>query len=280
MGIRWIGPRAQSVLFAAGLAGMCAVALRAQTTDAATPLQFEVASLKHTLDRGGPGIIKRLPGDRGYYGTNMPLMNYLTVAYQVRPSQIAGPDWISTDNFDLDAKAERPSTVDELHVMLQNLLLERFHITLRHESKEQPAYALVVDKGGPKLAIHDAADKVMLPISPGFGKHDASNVTMAYFAFYLSNTLDRTVVDKTGLDGHYDFKAEWGFEGIPGFTFATPMVSGPPETLMPAEMQGASLPSGPTIFNALRQQLGLRLDPIKIPVERLVISHIETLTEN
>ena len=282
MGIRWIGSRGQSFLFAAAsVAGMCGViTLRAQATDATAPLQFEVASLKHTVDRGAPGIIKRLPGDRGYYGTNMPLMNYLTVAYQVRPSQITGPDWISTENFDLDAKAERPSTVDELHVMLQTLLLERFHMKLRHESKEQPAYALVVDKGGPKLAIHDAADKVMLPIQPGFGKHDASNVTMTYFAFYLSQTLDRTVVDKTSLDGHYDFKAEWGFDGIPGFTLATPMASGPPGTPMPADMLAASLPSGPTIFNALRQQLGLRLDPIKIPVERLAIDHIEALTEN
>src|ERR1035438_4548552 len=121
MGIRWIGRCGQSVLFAAaGVAGMCAVSLRAQSTDAAAPLQFEVASLKHTVDRGAPGIIKRLPGDRGYYGSNMPLMNYLTVAYQVRPSQITGPDWISTENFDLDAKAERPSQIDRKSTRLNS----------------------------------------------------------------------------------------------------------------------------------------------------------------
>jgi uncharacterized protein (TIGR03435 family) len=172
--------------------------------------------------------------------------------------------------------------------MLQNLLLERFHIKLHRESKDQPAYALVVDKGGPKLADHDPADKPMLPILGIFGKINASNVTMTYFAFYLSNTLDRTVVDRTGLDGHYDFKAEWGPDGISGVSMQMAMPPQPPGAAgpeRPMEMQMATqmtpLANLPTIFDALKHQLGLRLDPIKIPVEHLVIDHIEQKpTEN
>jgi uncharacterized protein (TIGR03435 family) len=194
----------------------------------------------------------------------------------VRATQITGPDWISTDHFELNAKAERPSTVDELHVMLQHLLEERFHMKIRHESREQPAYALVVEKGGPKLKIHDPEDRVMLPINPGFGMHNASNVTMPYFAFYLSQEVDRTVIDKTGLDGHYDFQVEWGFDR----GAAMPMPAAPPGTSPAMEMREAQIPTGPTLFNALRQQLGLRLDPIKAPVEHLAIDHIEKLAEN
>jgi uncharacterized protein (TIGR03435 family) len=214
----------------------------------------------------------------------MPLMSYLTIAYQLRPTQVSGPDWLSTEFLDMEAKSDRTCTVDELHVMLQNLLLERFHIKLHRESKDQPAYALVVDKGGRKLTDHDPADKVTLPILGSFGKINGSNITMTYFTFYLSNTLDRTVVDRTGLDGHYDFKAEWGFEGMPGMQMAMPPASPVAAgTGTPVEMPASALSSLsnlPSIFDALKHQLGLRLDPIKIPVERLVIDHIETLTEN
>jgi uncharacterized protein (TIGR03435 family) len=274
-------------LYRLGRSTLCAVvcligavlSLHAQSTGAAAPIQFEVASLKPASDLMAPGIIRRMPGDRGYFGTNMPLLSYLTVAYQVRASQISGPDWIS-DHFDLDAKAERPSTVDELHVMLQHLLEERFHLKLRRESKEQAGYALVVDKGGPKLNIHPPEDRTLLPISPGWGKHTGTNVTMPYFAFYLSNELDRTVVDRTGLDGHYDFQVEWAGDRV---NAAMPMPAAPagsPGAPAPMEMREAQLPTGPTIFNALKQQLGLRLDPAKVPVEHLVVEHIEKLVEN
>jgi len=292
MGIRRIRHSRSAILVvAAGVAGLCGVSLRAQSTEAAAPLQFDVASVKPTGDRNQPGLITRPPGSRSYHGVNMALMNYLTVAYQVRPAQISGPDWLTTEFFDLEAKADRTCTVDELHVMLQNLLLERFHIKLHRESKDQPAYALVADKGGPKLTNHDPADKLMLPISGTFGKINASNVTMTYFAFYLSNTLDRTVIDRTGLDGHYDFKAEWGLDGIAGISMQMAMPPPPPGAAgsdRPMEMQMATqmatqmapLANLPAIFDALKHQLGLRLDPIKIPVEHLVIDHIEPLTEN
>jgi uncharacterized protein (TIGR03435 family) len=251
------------------------LSLHAQTA----PLQFEVASMKATVDPTLAGIIKRMPGERGYFGANMPLMAYIRIAYQLRDSQITSPDWLSRQNYDLDAKAEKPSTPDELHVMLQQLLLERFHMKVRRETREQSGFVLVVEKGGVKMQDHDPEDKVILPIMPGSGTHVGTNVTMPYFAFYLSNELDKTVVDKTGLDGHYDFRANWMAEGAN----VMPMQMAPPspDNVVSMEMRAsmAPMPSMPTIFVALKQ-LGLRLDPAKVPAEHLVIEHIEQLTEN
>jgi len=266
MQFRW----ARSFVFAAA-----SLSLQAQTA----PPQFEVASLKPTVDNTLAGIIKRMPGESGYFGTNMPLMAYIRIAYQLRDSQITCPDWLSRQNYDLNAKAEKPSTPDELHVMLQQLLLERFHMKVRRETREQSGYLLVVDKGGPKMQDHDPEDKVILPISPGYGTHVGANVAMPYFAFYLSNELDKTVVDKTGLTGHYDFKADWMLEGFSVMPMAPALRS--PDNVAPMEMRPniPQMPSLPTIFVALKQ-LGLRLDPAKVPAEHLVIEHIEQLTEN
>src|ERR1043165_2006820 len=100
-------------------------------------LQFEVAVMKPTADHNAPGLIVHLPGERGYRGGNMPLIDYLRVAFQVRPDQISGPDWIFTENFDMEGKADRTCTADELHTMLQHLLIERFRIRLHHATQDE-----------------------------------------------------------------------------------------------------------------------------------------------
>jgi uncharacterized protein (TIGR03435 family) len=263
MKLHWV------LLFAASLS------LQPQAPDAMANLQFEVASLKPTVDMNVPGIIKRMPGDRGYVGTNMPLMSYIRVAYQVRDSQVAKGDALLTENFDLDAKAERASTPDELHVMLQHLLEERFHLKMRREIKEEQGYVLVVDKGGPKMDVHAPEDYNRMPLPIVDGVHNGINVTMPYLAFFLSTELDRTVIDKTGLDGGYDFKVEWYTERGPGAA-----VTANPTDAVPMEFRQAPRPTGPTVFVALQKTLGLRLDAAKVPTEKLVIEHIEKLTEN
>src|SRR5580704_4127630 len=101
---------------------------QAQTADPGAHLQFEVAVFKPAADINAPGLIVHLPGERGYRGTNMSLMNYFMVAYQVRGDQITGPEWISHETFDMEGKADRTCTADELHQMLQHLLEERFHL--------------------------------------------------------------------------------------------------------------------------------------------------------
>ncbi len=233
------------------------------------------------MDRNAPGLIVHLPGERGYRGTNMPLLSYLTVAFQVRADQISGPDWLPTMYLDMEGKADHTCTADELHQMLQHLLVDRFQIKMHMETKPVSGYNLVIDTGGPKLADHDPEDHLMLPIQfgPG-GERRGKNVSMQYLAFYLSQDIGLTVVDQTGLKGHYDFTAKWGFDGpmvmMPPSQGPAPPPPGPPPSL---EMQAAP-PSGTPVFEALRKQLGLRLDKAKVPSQHIVIDHIEPLAAN
>ena len=98
----------------------------------------------------------------------MPLRLLIRIAYGVTDRQLSGgPDWINTETFDMDAKAEQPATVDELHLMLRTLLEERFQLKVHRETKEQAVYALVVDKGGPKMTVHQPVETDYPPISGG-----------------------------------------------------------------------------------------------------------------
>jgi uncharacterized protein (TIGR03435 family) len=219
---------------------------------------FEVASVKPSAPGGRGGIVRMLPGNQTYIAQNMPLRVIMTVAYSVTDRQIAGgPDWMNTEPYDITAKADRRCTVEELHDMLARLLEERFHLKIRHEKREMPVWALTVDKGGPKLTEHDAADLDHPPFGPGPGPNGrgttGKNVSMNYFAFMLSRMLDRNVVDRTGLTKNYDLSIDFARE-IPG--------QDPP-------------PDVPSIFTALKEQLGLKLEAAKGPVESLVIEKAE-----
>jgi uncharacterized protein (TIGR03435 family) len=246
------------------------LALQAQSSDPKAGLQFDVAVMKPTADRSLNGLIVHLPAETGYRGANMPLMSYLTVAYQVRPDQISGPNWLTTDNFDMEGKAGRTCTADELHQMLEQLLVERFHITLHRETKLVPGYSLAVDKAGSKMAEHDATDLVMMPIQGGPGMYRGKNVAMQYFAFYLSQQLGETVVNKTGLTGHYDFNVEW----------AIPPMPAPPPGGAEAPMMMSLADMNAGVFDALRKQLGLRLEKGKVEATQIVIDHIEKIAGN
>ena len=263
---RFDSPRRRlgTAALAAAIAVTFAIGVRGQSqSDTQAPLVFEVASVKPSAPGGRGGIIRPLPGNQTYVGTNVPLRLIMTVAYSVTDRQISGgPAWIGTDPFDITAKASRPGTTDELHRMLQNLLEDRFQLKVRRETRESPAWALMVDKGGSKMAEHDAQDLDHPPIGPnssGRRGFSGRNVNMNYFAFYLSRILDRNVIDRTGLPAHYDLNVEF-----------TPEPVGPrPEGAEPPP------PEGPNIFTALREQLGLRLETAKGPVEFLVIEHVE-----
>jgi uncharacterized protein (TIGR03435 family) len=184
----------------------------------------------------------------------------------VRDTQISGaPSWFGTDRYDLNAKAERPSSIEELHIMLQNLLAERCGLKIHKESTETSGFALVIDKGAHKLTEHDAADKNYPPITPaGPGKVRGINATVNLFALFLSRALDVPVVDKTGLAAHYDFN----FEVVPD------RVAGPDgqERVVP--------PDAGMISAALKAQLGLRLEPAKVTTERIIIDHVEKPSAN
>jgi uncharacterized protein (TIGR03435 family) len=264
--LRWLAPGVA--------AAALAVVAQSQTED---PLTFEVASVKPS--GGCPpscGLIRPLPGNQTYHIEGAPLRLIMTVAYTVTDRQISGgPAWLSTERFDIEAKAGRARTTDELHVMLQHLVEERFHLKLRHESREEPVWALTVNKGGSKMPVHDPADNDRPPIGghmnraadgsicPGI---DGRNVTMDYLAFFLSRTMDRKVIDRTNLPARYDVILQFLPDGA--------RFNGP-------DGGGAVIsPDCADIFSAAPKQLGLKLESSKGPVDFLVVEHVEKPTEN
>jgi uncharacterized protein (TIGR03435 family) len=210
------------------------------------------------------------PGGERFTMTNMPLGALLLVAYDVTVRQLSGaPDAIS-EKYDIAAKAEHSVSRDEMLRMIQALLAERFRLVLQRESREVPVYALTVAPGGPKLRRSSALDgeRTMprIPARAG-GAESNGQVTftdesMADFAWALTRMAgigDRVVVDNTGLIGNYDFTLT--------FVRDTPQPAGDAREL-------ATIPDGPPISLALREQLGLRLEAKRASVEFLVIEHV------
>jgi uncharacterized protein (TIGR03435 family) len=236
-------------------------------------LRFEVASLKPSDGQGQGGGIRPTPGGQRYQATNCPIKLMIQVAYRVKAEQVVGgPGWLDTDRFDMEAKAEKPSNADELHVMLMNLLVERMQLKFHHVKQDMPMYALTVGKGGPKLTPHEAANAGEPWIDQAQEKFlhmkmKATSASMDYFAFRLSQLLDRPVVDLTNLTGGYDFNLEYTRELPPGFPEGGKINGEDPDT------------SGPTVFAAVKQ-LGLELKGQKGPVEVIVIDHVEKPTGN
>ena len=260
------------------------------------PLTFEVASVKPSATDDRRTMIQIQPGG-GLRTGGTSLKMLLTFAYDVREFQITGgPGWINTDRFDIVAKAERSAgaenppddprkmteqqrkTVgDQMRERLRALLAERFQLTLHRETKEQSVYALVVAKGGPKLQQAQAMEGTG-PRGPmmrmGRGELSGQGVELEMLTRTLSSQLGRTVIDRTGLKGNFDFKLTWTPD--PGQS-ATPLGGGPPPG---ADAPPPPDPNGPSVFTALQEQLGLRLESQKGPVEMLVIDHVEKASEN
>ncbi len=236
----------------------------------APDLQFEVASLKPSRPGAEMGGIHPAPGGRRYIAAGAPLKMMLTAAYRIRTDQVSGgPAWMDTELFDLNAEAEQPSSIGDLHIMLLNVLKERFKLQMHSETKERPVYVLSAAKTGVKMKPHEITSAGDPTIDrPGFGKLAAKSAPMDYFAFGLGMILDRPVLDRTGLKGGYDFELSWTPDLPAGF----------PEG---GQINGQVVDtSGPTIFAAMEKQLGLKLEAQKGPVEILVIDHAEKPVEN
>jgi len=189
---------------ACGLTLVAAVFSYAQTFAPTGPLTFEVASIKPSQPNAAPGGVHPAPGGRRYVGTQA-LRTYLYVAYQVRPEQIVGgPHWTDTELYDLNAEAEKPSTIEDLHVMLQNLLTERFHLRFHFKREEMDSYVLTVDKSGPKtLKARSGAgggdfaiDRTVTDVV--HEKWTAHCASMDFFVWQFSAWLDQPMVNQTG----------------------------------------------------------------------------------
>jgi uncharacterized protein (TIGR03435 family) len=189
-------------------------------------------------------------------------------AYDVQPYEIVGPEWLDfvTDAlYDIDAKAGGPASEAQLKLMFRTLLAERFGLKLHREKRELPAFALVVAKNG--VRIRQSAVEGEVKIEPN-GPHSLSykSISMAYFVLSRLDPpvgMSRPVVDRTGLQGVFDFTLDLGRYVLDGAT-GKPILDG----MGRVDMEGA-------LLRGLPEQLGLSLQPTHAPIEVLVIDHIE-----
>jgi uncharacterized protein (TIGR03435 family) len=253
---------------------------------AVTRPHFAVASVKP--NKTGCCMVGGV-GNGGGGGRDVTLKFLIAFAYRLQQFQISGgPRWIGSDHFDVEGKAEDPKTdVDQLRLMLQSLLEDRFKLKLHRETKESPVYALVVGKGGPKirLSLDQISADVNGPAPPGAGPNRGAirggqgnlignAVTLSWFASSLSPRLDRLILDRTNLAGRFDIQLRWAPD--PGESLLDSGGNRIPAAII--DMDGRTLtpdPSGPSIFFAIQEQLGLKLESTKAPVELLVIDHVE-----
>jgi len=228
-----------------------------------------VIKVNNTLSRSSRTDIN----DATFQATNVTLKHLLVNAFGIRKGQIFGlPAWADSLRWDVNAKVTDPDmkvisslSREQRQRMLAALLVERFHLQKHIELKTLPVYELVVAKNGPKLQVSKVA-----PDATGPGDFDVHNtdmtatgVMMPDFATNISYPLDRTVIDKTGLTGRYDFRLQWT-----------------PDNVANNAADNGAADAPPTIFTAIEEQLGLKLQPGKGPVNTLVIDHVEQPTEN
>lgn len=223
---------------------------------------FDVASIKPTAVRDGSFTIDYPPGGR-FSAKNVTVRTLLQSAYGVQDYQIQdGPAWLATAGFDIEARpAEGAGDLSfkqvfkQVQSMLQALLADRFHLTLHRETRQRPIYALIVGKNGPRLAV---AGSLADPARMMMGQIVAQKMTLASLASILTFDLKRPVKDETGLTGEYAIKLEW----VPGLG------------------ESDAAPVRPSLFTAVQDQLGLKLDSATGPVEVLVIDQLQRPDEN
>ena len=254
----------------------------------------------------GPGDVY-MPNGGFFRAANFPLANYILFAYKITPSQEQSvfsqlPNWAKTERFDIEARAEGNPTKDQMRLMMQALLADRFRLQAHYETRQVPVFALLVDSPGrlgPLLQKHPEGSPCpttpvdpspppaappqevdsrfpetcggimpMTPSAPGRLRGGARNVTMELIASSMTgggSGVDRPVVDKTDLTGRFDVAIEFSPQYGAG---------------LPANSNFPRDPSGPTFAEALRDQLGLRLEPQMGAVDLLIIDYIEQPLRN
>lgn len=233
-------------------------------------LTFEVASIKPMKPGGPRGGIHASPGGQTYITEGAPVKLMISLMYKIPIRQIAGgPGWLDDQGFDIEAKADHSYNLDDLHTMFQNLLADEFKLKFHKEIREGNVYSLTIDKSGLKMKLNESGEPYKVPIQgAGPGKVNGTRVPMVYLCWWLSQVLqrdERPVVNNTGLDQNYDFT----------LAFMPDLPPGVDRDKLPPEML-----EQPTIFTALKEQLGLKLEAQKGPVEFYVIDHVEKPAEN
>ncbi len=279
------------MLRALAVAGLMLGACHAFGQPATPRPEFEVASIK--LNRSGDRRIMIRPAQGGRFtATNIPMQFFINQAYSIKDFQLSGaPAWLMSERYDIEAKAEGNPSTSEMLPMIQALLEDRLKLKVHRETKEQQVYVLLVAKAG---RLHEAEGECAprpstpppppepgkMPTAPcgGFfmfpGRLSGQKVGIAQLIDPLSRFTGRVVLDKTNLTGKYDINLDYTPEQG---QFQAPPGGAPPPGLPPLPPTD---PNGPSLFTALQEQLGLKLESQKGPVEMLVIDHVERPSEN
>jgi len=226
---------------------------------------FDVVSIKPTVSNrnGGPGPFVNTTAGRLFARGSVQF--FLQYAYGVQAFQIiGGPDWMASERFDIDAK--QPTGRDDFArfpQMLRPVLADRFKLTIHREPRQMPAYALRLARGGSKMIAAQPDDEP--GTRGGNGQLVAKRMTMPALASILSRMTSRPVQERTGLDGAFNFTLMW-----------TPDEFQRPDPLGRAPVNAEA----PSLFSALQEQLGLKLESTRAPVDIVVIDHIERPSEN
>lgn len=302
-------------LFLAAVLGVQAASFVLAQSENKSRLEFEVASVRlnnsdsRTISSNfplGPGDVYSANGG-SLVATNVPLVNYIAFAYKIKGNQMQYllpqlPSWVTTERFDIQAKADRNRSKDEMRLMMRSLLADRFKLAVHNETRHVSVFALVLvkpGKNGPKLRSHTsqppcpasgppigtAGQPYAQATEDGFpmyctavlnlpattrGRQRLSgrNVTIATMAEFFSSAsgLGRPMIDQTGIQGTVDFNLEWEPERV--------------NASQPGADAGRDAPSGPNFQSALREQLGMKLESQRGDIEVLVIDHVEHPSEN
>jgi len=270
------GAGTAAVLIPIAMGIVNAPAIHAQGQNSTLP-RFEVASVKRN-NSGSQGNYFR-PSNGRFSAENMSLQALLWWAYNVQDFQIVGgPGWIDSDHYDIEAKPAAGQDNSQMQLMVQALLQDRFKLMLHRDTKVLPIYVLTVAKGGPKLKAGTClTPEANTPPAPGQGPSvycgyrgigrnnlQATGTHMDGFTDILTTVLKRKVMDKTGFTGSFDVFLRWTPDQVSTGNPAAPAVD----------------TSGPSIFTAIQEQLGLKLESDKGPVEVLVIDSVERPSEN
>jgi uncharacterized protein (TIGR03435 family) len=283
-----------TALLAAGIAVVSATGFAQKIGSGDKPLAFEVASIKPNTSGDWRRAMGPAPGGR-FTASNVPARDLIAYAYGVVLGDVGfrivgGPKWIGEDRFDVNASVTGAWTPQQMSEMLRTLLADRFKLAAHHETRDLPIYALVAAAGGSRLRRSEidqaacdarrAAIQRREPVPPtppgarpicGTGRTIPGMITavgwsMETLSAALSPSVSRVVADRTGLAGLFDFDLRWTPDTMPQL---------PPDA-PPVNID----PNGPSIFTALQEQLGLKLESTRGPVDVVVVESVERPTPN
>jgi uncharacterized protein (TIGR03435 family) len=272
----WHSERSVEWMAVLALAVLCTVTgMTARAQDAAKPglaktmpkeadPGWEVASVKLS-DPNEENQTIRMNG-RHLVLQKQTVETMMTVGYGVQRNQIADtPEWVRKENFDVDgvADVEGQPDLQQFQSLIRKLLLERFGLKMHREQREMPVFALKVAKDGPKLksASHPGPQVNQLQAHGGIGYRTLqfTSTSMQDLTVMMLQFVDRPVVDQTGLKGQYDFELKYTYDDMRAPTDGT---------------------APPSLFTAIQEQVGLKLEPVKAPADVLVIDHVDRPSAN